>query len=150
MKSELDEITFYYLFLDSVVFSDGRLTISLSQGAVSIEKEDVTIVEDIKIKGSRRIDVFDASLGFEVVFDDAVFYQVIGESANNFIKDEIEHDGNIMTFKSSALVDYLKNDTLLFQVTAQDEKIAHYCVKTADDWIHVLAREAPTVARRKT
>ncbi len=114
MKSELDEITFYYLFLDSVVFSGGRLTISLSQGAVSIEKEDVPIVEQIKIKGARRVDVFDSSLGFEVVFDDTVFCQVIGESANNFIKDENEHDGNIMTFKSSALLDYLKNDTLLF------------------------------------
>ena len=148
MKSELDQITFYYLFLDSVHSADGQLTVSLSQGAVSTEVENLQVTQQNQITGLRRVEVLDDSLGYDIHFDDAVFYCVIGESANDFSKNVIEQDGVIITFKSSSLLKHLQNDTYLFQVTAEDEKIVHYCIKTADDWVHVLAREKPVVSRR--
>jgi hypothetical protein len=150
MKSELDQITFYYLFLDSVHFTDEQLTISLSQAAVTTEKQNLQVAEQNQIKNLRSVEVMDNSLGYDICFHDAVYHQVIGESANDFSSDEIEHNGVIITFKKSTLLNYLKEKTYLFQVTAQDEKIVHYCVKTADDWIHVLAREEPKVVRRSS
>lgn len=150
LKSEIDEIPFYYLFLDSVESHDGQLTITLSQAALSTQKEDLEIVEGSKISNLRAIEVQDKSLGYFIQFDDALYYQVIGESANDFSKDEIAENGNIITFKNSSLLNYLKESTFLFNVTPQDDQIVHYCVQTADDWIHVLSREKPTIVHRNT
>ncbi|WP_194165952.1 hypothetical protein [Shewanella sp. YLB-07] len=123
---------------------------ALSQAALSTEKESLTNNVGNAVKDLRRIEVHDNSLGYDIHFDDTVYYQVIGESANDFSKDEIEESGNIITFKDSSLLRYLKEHTYLFKVTAQDDDIVHYCIQTADDWIHVLSREKPSVVPRTT
>ena len=101
MKSEIDEIPFYYLFLDSVESHDGQLTITLSQAALSTQKEDLRSLKEVKSQTSELLK-FKMNLYDFIQFDDALYYQVIGESANDFSKDEIAENGNIITFKNSS------------------------------------------------
>ena len=148
MKSILDGVTYCYLFLESIVFKDGELFINLDQAALSTEKEDVEIVEGHAIKGCRSVEVMDETLGFQIHFSDPVYYQVIGESANDFSGDTISEQGNIITFSESSLIKYLRESTDLFDFTAQSEELVHYCVTTADEWIHVLSRVEPVVSQK--
>ena len=43
MKTELDEFTYYYLLIESVIYKDKELFIFLNQAGVSTEQEDLEI-----------------------------------------------------------------------------------------------------------
>jgi hypothetical protein len=147
MNTELDEIGYTYLFLNAVVFKDGELLVKLDQASVGVEKEDVEVGEGQAIEGCHPVTVEDESLGYTVRFDDVVLYLAYDECASDWKDDKIESSGVITKFSDSSLIQYAKNKTLVFDITPGE--IEHYCVQTADDFIHVLSRGKPIVESKK-
>ena len=52
-------------------------------------------------------------------------------------------DGIIGKYSSSSLLDYLKKETLLFEITPGD--LDHYSIITSNECFHVITRKAPKV-----
>lgn len=143
MKSILDKVGFAYLFLDSVIFAEGVLTINLTSASKSDETVDIEVVKGHVFKSCNLVDVDENSIRYKVVFDDTVSYQVIGESANLWEENKADDNGVIAVINESPLQDYLHEKTLMYLVTSG--KITHYCVATADEWLHVFSRSEPEI-----
>ena len=143
MKSILDNIGFAYLFLDTVVFKDGVLTINLVSASRLDESTDLEVSEGHVINNCYSVGVDENSISYKVVFDDTVSYQVIGETANIWQDNKADDSGVITLISESPLQDYLHKKTLMYLVTTGE--ISHYCVATADEWLHVFSRSEPIV-----
>jgi hypothetical protein len=144
MKTDLDEIGYQYLFLDYVGYRSQQLLVMLDQATVGENGEDVTW-GDTTFEDCRPITVKEGGPKYSVRFKEVHFYAVYEEFANSWKNDEIETEGVITKFRNSSLLQYVKEKTILFDVTPVE--MEHYCVQTADDFIHVLSVGKPSVVR---
>ena len=124
MKTALDVHDYQSWYLDNLQYQDRLLTLTIS-------------ASDRVTKNG------DCNKTYLVVFSDTIQFQVY---------DEVEHlkdyhlnreDGVIGKYSSSSLLDYLKNETLLFATTPGE--LMHFSVMTGNEFIHVLTRREPSV-----
>ncbi len=124
MKSELDIHPYIEWYLENLQYKDNLLTL--------------TIEESERMSGA-----LNEPKRFLVVFNDTVLFQKYDEADHfeNYTKNR--EDGIIGKYSSSSLLDYLKKETLLFEITPGD--LDHYSIITSNECFHVITRKAPKV-----
>ncbi len=147
MRSQLDILNYIYWFIEAVVFKDGELFIRLIEASVSDRKEDIEITKKATIKDVYPIEPNENSRKYTVHFNDVVLYQAYDE-CSHLEEDGEWDDGVISVCKNTKLIQYIKDNTLIFDTTPGE--LVHYCVKTAEEWYHVISREAPKVYETET
>lgn len=124
MKSDLDIHSYQDWYLDNVQYREGLLLLTLLES------------ERMAGKGNNPRQ-------FIVSFSDAIQVQIYDECDHSINHHESREDGVIAKYKSSALLSYLKSETLIFDTTPG--LLLHYSVMTGNEFVHVLTREAPKV-----
>jgi hypothetical protein len=142
MKSILDEIGKWYLFIDGVAYRDRQLTITLARGAPAKSVEDV-VWGTTTLKDCRETIVEEGAPRYMVHFEVVLLYMAYDEGLHRWENDEIETEGVITKFADSSLLRYVREHTHLFEFSQAE--IEHYCINTADDSIHVFTVGKPVV-----
>jgi len=124
MKSELDIHPYIEWYLDNLQYKDNLLTL--------------TIEESERMSGA-----LNESKKYLVVFTDTVLFQKYDEADHFENCSKNREDGIIGKYSSSSLLDYLKRDTLLFDI--EPGNLEHYSIITSNECFHVITREAPKV-----
>lgn len=142
MKSELDKENYQNWLVDKCVYKGSTLTIELVCGVTSDEKQDLDLGDGIEIKGVYAVEP--KGERFRVYFDDVVLLQAFDECAHKTTDQQFRDEGVVGQYKSSTLLDYVRNETLLMDIMPGE--LMHFEVMTGDDWFHVITREEPVVS----
>ncbi|MDG5500355.1 hypothetical protein [Marinobacter sp. BGYM27] len=142
MKSELDKENYQKWLVDKCIYKGSTLTIELVCGVTSDEKQDLDLGDGIEIKGVYAVEP--KGERFRVYFDDVVLLQAFDECAHKTTDHQFRDEGVVGQYKSSTLLDYVRNETLLMDIMPGE--LMHFEVMTGDDWFHVITREAPVVS----
>lgn len=124
MQTDLDIHSYQGWYLENLQYRDRLLTLTLEESSTAAGKNN----EPKK---------------FLVVFSDTIQFQIYDETDHfeNFHLDR--DDGVIGKYKTSSLLSYLKNETLIFDTTPGE--LFHYSVMTGNEFIHVITRQKPQV-----
>jgi hypothetical protein len=124
METALDEYDYQKWYIESFTYKGNVLILDLAR---------------VQIKGDQNI-----SPRYVVIFDDVKYFQAYDETSH--LPEEIESrvKGVIAEHVDSSLMNYLKEHTTVLDGPGN---FKHYSVMTGDEFVHVVTRSEPKVAR---
>ena len=143
MTPLLDE--FYTTFLHALVYTEGRLSITVAEGFRASAPTDVMIGDNV-ISGSYALGTSPVSRLVEVTFEKPIAWQLVDESWTSRDPYEVcETGGAMAVFSKSRYLDFVEAHHGWFEEIRGSGK--HYRVWTENEVIDVVACEAPTITR---
>lgn len=143
MHSLLDSCTYYYWVAEEAILKDGILRILLRESVVVDKAENIEITPSHSIS-AHRIEQMTDGRQVLIEFYDVVCLHVFDENARveNY-NGEVREKEIIALHNNSTLLAWLKLSTILNIVTPGE--LFHYSVLTANEYYHVITRNAPSV-----
>ena len=136
MKTSLDIRHWDSWFLEEFDYFNYELEIVVAEGISSLEPD-----ENAPVPGAHSVEVQPESRRFKIAFDHVLLFRVIDES---HIKEDIEAVGS-----KGVLQKFEKSEFLIFAKEkcnfGAHDSYSHYRLKTTNEFIDIIATEAPEI-----
>ena len=136
MKTPLDIRHWESWFLEELNYFDYELELVVAEGISSPEAD-----ENAPVPGARSVEVQPESRRFKIAFDHVLLFRVIDES---YIKEDIEAVGSkgvLQKFEKSEFLIFAKEQCNFWA----HDSYSHYRLKTTNEFIDIIATEAPEI-----